>query len=32
MLLTLKVLVTTVDALGLFEAEELQHSGRGWEM
>ena len=28
--LTLKVLVTTIDALGHFEAGKLQHSARGW--
>ena len=28
--LTLKVLVTTIDALGHFETGYLQHSARGW--
>ena len=28
--LTLKVLVTTIDALGHFETGQLQHSARGW--
>ena len=30
--LTLKVLVTTIDALGHFERGYLQYSGRGWGM
>ena len=30
--LTLKVLVTTIDALGHFETGSLQHSARGWGM
>ena len=28
--LTLKVLVTTIDALAHFETGQLQHSARGW--
>ena len=32
MLLTLKVLVTTIVALGHFQIGQLQLSGRGWGM
>ena len=31
-MLILKVLVTTIDALGHFQMGQLQHSGRGWGM